>query len=59
MNLEEATKIAEIAASADGYCDSCVSSLVEKLEESFPKFDWAKLTGEAHDRYFEEDEIDD
>ena len=40
MTLEEAQKLALIAAEVDGGCRFCVGSVVRKLNESFPDFIW-------------------
>ena len=56
MTLDEARKIAEIAATADGGCHGCVSALVEQLQEDFPEFVWThNPNGNSRDSYGRED----
>lgn len=40
MTLEEAQKIGDIIAKADGGCSVCVNDLCENLNEQFPEFTW-------------------
>jgi len=40
MTLDEAKKIAVIAAWVDGGCSVCVGSVVAELNEKFPEFVW-------------------
>lgn len=40
MTLEEAKKVAAIAATADGGCQYCVEDMFDQLNENFPEFEW-------------------
>lgn len=44
MTIEEAAKVAAIAATADRGCPSCVRDMVARLDKAFPEFVW-----EIHD----------
>ena len=38
MNLEEAQKVADIIATADGQCGSCADTLCFDMNEAFPQY---------------------
>lgn len=38
MNVEEAQKVADVIAIADGQCNSCVERLCDKMNEAFPDY---------------------
>lgn len=40
MTLEEAQKVGNIVAEADGGCSVCVAALVKMLNAQFPQFSW-------------------
>lgn len=40
MTQDEANKIAEIIACADGGCSNCVTELVELARQQFPEIEW-------------------
>jgi hypothetical protein len=43
MNDTEAVEVARIVSMADGGCSSCIGTLEEELQASFPQFEWKKL----------------
>lgn len=43
MTLDEARKVAKIAATADGGCRYCVADLLLQLQRAFPEFVWEDI----------------
>lgn len=57
MTVDEARKVAAIAASADGGCASCVTALFEKLQAVFPEFRWSLTDQAERETQYDADEV--
>lgn len=55
MTLEEAQAVADIVATADNGCSSCVGSLCRMLAQDFPQFTWT-FHPDLLDRFLDDDE---
>ena len=45
MTIEEARKIAKVIQTADGWCPTCVQSLMDRMAYAFPDFSWTYVDG--------------
>lgn len=50
MTLDEASKIAMIAGTADNGCSSCVGNMVERLNVAFPAFTWEMTSDSQYEQ---------
>lgn len=59
MTLEDAQKVADIVAQADGGCSTCVGALIYDLNNAFPEFAWDFGDNPAYQAWIDDDDAPD